>query len=114
MVWEETAGMAIRTAAEEQEVKDRKFNAVLGGKCPHQFLLVLVRHFLRVIIVNISHVDGMDLRYPQLRGNPVEKFSFDEAIIAVFMIERYNALVSKKNIPMREVGNVVFGTVVGW
>src|SRR5436309_952285 len=114
MVWEETASMAIRTAPEKQEVKDGKLNAVLGGKCPHKFLLVLVGHFLRIVIVNVSHIDGVDLRRPKLRGNLVEKFSFDETTIAVFMIERYNSLVSKKDIPVREVGNLVFGSVVGW
>lgn len=101
---EERAGMAVRAAAEEEEVEDGQADRVAGGEAGDEGLLVLVGELLEVI--EVGDVDGVDFGL-LVGGELVEQLGLEEGVVGVGVVEGHGALVGEEDFPAGEVDLVV-------
>ena len=109
MPGEQTAGVAIRTAAQEDEVEHGQLDAVLGSKSAHQILLVRIGDLLRVVVgLNRVHRGSS-----QLCRNLADQLLFEETVVAVRVVEGHVTLVREEDIPLGELRGVFGGAIAG-
>lgn len=92
---EEGAGVAVRTHAEEDEVKDRVPGGVSLGERRDELTLVLVRELFRV--VEEGDVDRVHLG--RRDGRVVEEELLDRGIVGVLVLQADEPLVAEEDLP---------------
>ena len=93
--------MAIRPAAEQQQIEHGQPHAVACGKDADEGLLVLVSQFLG--IVEILDVDGEDLGLAEFGGDLVQDLCLHKTVVAVFVIKGDEALIRIEYLPLVEL-----------
>lgn len=101
---EEGAGVAVGTAAEEEEVEDGEADRVAAGEAGDEDLLVAVGDLLEV--VEVGDVDGVDGGL-LVGGELVEELGLEEGVVGVGVVEGHDALVGEEDLPLLEVDYVV-------
>ena len=103
MFGEQAAGMAIRSATQQQQVEDGQTHGIPRRKAPHERLLVLVGELLDVVeVLLVNGVDGG----LGVAGDLVEEFRLEEGVVGVFVVEGHGALVGEEDFPFGEVDDV--------
>lgn len=113
MAREERAGVAIGAAAQEDEIEGGQLDAVLGGKLAHQILLIEICEFLRIVILNVLLVDGVDDRCAELERDLGDELVVQQTVVAILMVERYGALVGEEDVPLGELGGIFREAIAG-
>lgn len=98
---EQAAGMAVGPAAQQQQVEHGQPHAVPRREDADEGLFVLIGEFLR--IVEVLDVDWEDLWFAELGGDLVQNFRLDQAVVAIFVVERDEALVGVEDLPLVEL-----------
>lgn len=89
--------MAVVSAAEQDQVKHGELDRVLCGKRLDERLLVGIGEFLGV--VKFLYIDGDDNGRSVRGGDLVEELLLQQAVVAVWVVQRHGALVSEEDFP---------------
>lgn len=104
---EQTAGMSIGPAAQQQQIEDGQLDAIPRGEAVHEELLVLIGQLLDVI--QLRDVDGVHDGLAHVGGDLVEQLGLQEAVVGVGVVEGHGALVGEEDLPLVELDRVFGG-----